>query len=64
MNKWKRIRRLSGKRQNNFSSSEVSTMAEMRKVTLAKVSTLHTTMWKLYDGFVTVHKAVVCVHGL
>ena len=44
--------------------SIVSVMEEMRKVIMAKVSTLDTTMWKLYDGFVTVHKAVVCVHGL
>lgn len=32
--------------------------------TLAEVSTLGDTMWKLYDGFVTMHKAIVCVHGL
>ena len=31
---------------------------------LAEVSTLESSMWKLYDGFVTMHKVVVRVHGL
>lgn len=39
-------------------------MVEMRKEILAKVSTLETAMWKLYDGFVTMHKVVFDLHGL
>lgn len=42
----------------------VSAMGEMRKVILVEVTTLEETMWKLYDGFVTVHKEVICVYGL
>ena len=34
-------------------------MDEMRKVIFVEVSTLETTMQKLYDRFVTMHKAVV-----
>lgn len=44
--------------------STVYAMADMRKVILAEVSTLETTMQILYDGFVTLHKVVVSVHGL
>lgn len=36
----------------------------MRIMILAEVSTLCGTMQKFYDGFVTVHKSVVHVHGL
>lgn len=36
----------------------------MKTTILAKVSTLESTMRKLYDGFVTMHKSVVCIHGL
>jgi len=39
-------------------------MAEMRKVIPIVVSTLETTMRKLYDEFVTVNKKVVHVHDL
>ena len=39
-------------------------MVEMRKVILVEVSTLETTMRKLYDGFVTMHKAFIYVHHL
>lgn len=35
----------------------------MRKVILVEVSTPETTMWKLYDKFVTVHKEVVHLYG-
>ena len=38
-------------------------MPEMRKLTLAEVSTLETTMRKLYDRFVTMHKVVVHIFG-
>ena len=38
-------------------------MAEMRKVILDEVSTLEITMKKIYDVFVTVHKAVVHLYG-
>lgn len=34
-------------------------MAEMRKAILVEVLTLETTMWKFYDGFVTMYKVVV-----
>ena len=37
----------------------ISVMEEMRKAILDEVSTLKTTMWKLYDGFVTMHKVFV-----
>lgn len=40
-----------------------STMAEMRKMILTKASTLEKVMWKMYDRFVTVHKAFVHLHG-
>ena len=40
-----------------------STMAEMRKVILTKVSTLEATMQKIYNRFVTVHKAVFHLFG-
>lgn len=39
-------------------------MGEMRKVILFEISTLESTMWKIYDGFVTVNKVVVHVHDL
>ena len=42
----------------------ISIMSKMRKVILIEVSTLETTMRKIYDGFVTVHKAVFDVHVL
>jgi len=42
----------------------VSAMGEMRKAILAEVSTFKSTMRKIYDEFITVHKAVVCVCGL
>ena len=42
----------------------VFALGEMRKAILVEVSTLEGTMRKLYDGVATVHKAVVCVHGL
>lgn len=42
----------------------VSTMGEMRTMILVEVSTLGETMWKFYDGFVTMHKVVVRFHGL
>ena len=35
-----------------------SAMEKTRKVILAEVSTLETTMWKLYDGSVPMHKVV------
>lgn len=44
--------------------SAISTMGEMRKAILAKVSTLEDTKQNIYDIFVTVHKEVVCVHGV
>ena len=39
-------------------------MEKMRKVILAEVSTLETTMQKLYDGFVTMHNAIVHLHNV
>lgn len=41
-----------------------SIMAEMKKVILSKVSTLETTMQKLYDRFFTMHNVFVHVQGL
>jgi len=38
-------------------------MVEMRKAILAEVSTQEATMRKFYDGFITMHKAVVHLHG-
>lgn len=40
-----------------------STMAEMKKFILVELSTLETTMWKLYDKFFIVHKEVVHLYG-
>ena len=42
----------------------VSGLGEMKTMILVEVSTLGDTMQKLYDRFLTVHKAVVHVHGL
>lgn len=39
-------------------------MEQMRKVILAEVSTLETTMRNRYDRFITVHKEFFHVHGL
>ena len=40
-----------------------SARAEMKKVILIEVSSLETVMQRLYDRFITVHKAVVHLHG-
>lgn len=40
-----------------------STIVEMKKVILSKVSTLETIMERLYDRFVTMHKAIFHLHG-
>ena len=42
----------------------VSALEEMRTVILTAVSTLEGIIWKLYNGFVTMHKVIVHVHGL
>lgn len=42
----------------------VSTFEEMRTMILSEVSTLGDTLWKLYDGFFTVHKEVFHLHCL
>lgn len=39
-------------------------LKNMRTTILVKVSTLEETMQNLYVGSVTVHKEVVCFHGL
>lgn len=44
--------------------SASSAMAKMRKGIFAEVSTLETTMKKLYDKFVIVHKAVFHLHWI
>lgn len=40
-----------------------SAMVEMRKTIIVEVLTLETTMWKHYDGFVTVHNIVFHLYG-
>ena len=36
----------------------------MTAAILVEVSTLGETMWKIYDRFVTIHKAIIHLHGL
>lgn len=43
--------------------STTSTRAKMKKAILVKVSTLETVMQRVYDRFITVHKAILHLNG-